>query len=148
MGTRIVERPVKLDRERRFSLVPRRWRRGGSQVDGGVTVATQEAKVSALPTPTLPREGTALEPDRQIEAPANLKTVEGFASYMRGSKSEADWNARCDAVKAANGGKYPGDWFQTVIASGLLGEVSSTWGGSAEIQIIELPQRPTLDYTV
>ena len=48
----------------------------------------------------------------------DLTTPEGVAAHMSESKSEEDWNARCDQVKEANGG-YPRFWFATVLASGL-----------------------------
>lgn len=54
----------------------------------------------------------------------DLKTPEGVAALMRTSKTEDEWNANCDAVKSANDG-YPNFWFATVLASGLVGEVTS-----------------------
>jgi len=56
----------------------------------------------------------------------DLKTPEGVKSLMESSKSEAEWNANCDAVKAANGG-YPNFWYALVIQSGLLAETSLNW---------------------
>lgn len=57
---------------------------------------------------------------------SDLTTPEGVAEYMAQSTSEADWNARCDAVKAANGG-YPEFWFLTVVLSGLATETMANW---------------------
>lgn len=35
------------------------------------------------------------------------------------SKNELEWNAACDAVKRARGGRYPHDWFSRMNQSGL-----------------------------
>ena len=48
----------------------------------------------------------------------DLTTEEGVTALMETSKSEAEWNDNCDAVKKANGG-YPGFWYAAVIESGL-----------------------------
>ena len=39
---------------------------------------------------------------------------------LRNAKTEAQWNADCDAIKAARGGSYPSDWYAKVIQSGVL----------------------------
>ena len=36
------------------------------------------------------------------------------------AKTEEEWNSLCDAVKRARGRMYPRDWFQKVIATGLI----------------------------
>jgi hypothetical protein len=56
---------------------------------------------------------------------------------MNTSRSEAEWNKNCDAVKKAFDG-YPAFWFSKIVVSGLASRVAATWGGSAEIQIIGL----------
>jgi hypothetical protein len=43
---------------------------------------------------------------------------------MASAISEADWNAKCDEVKKANGG-YPDFWFPSIVLSGLVAKVSS-----------------------
>jgi len=43
---------------------------------------------------------------------------------MLSSKSEVEWNANCDKVKAEFGG-YPGFWFQAIILGGILGQSQS-----------------------
>lgn len=45
---------------------------------------------------------------------------------MESAASEADWNAKCDQVKAANGG-YPSFWYELIIASGLVNSVRGRW---------------------
>jgi len=48
-------------------------------------------------------------------------------ALMESSRSQAEWDANCDRVKAVHGGEYPDFWFAAVIMSGLLGRVSQTW---------------------
>ena len=48
-------------------------------------------------------------------------------ALMKSSKSESEWNRNCDTVKAKCGG-YPAFWFARIVASGLLSQVSSSWG--------------------
>jgi len=38
---------------------------------------------------------------------------------MKSSKTEADWNRNCDAVKRARSGQYPPDWYDKIILSGV-----------------------------
>ena len=47
-------------------------------------------------------------------------------ALMESSKSEAEWNANCDKVKAACGG-YPDYWFGSIIGSGLLALTMAKW---------------------
>jgi hypothetical protein len=46
---------------------------------------------------------------------------------LRNTKSESEWNAVCDEVKAARGGQYPPDWFMKVMISGLARVVQANW---------------------
>jgi len=46
---------------------------------------------------------------------------------LKATKSEAEWNAVCDEVKSARGGSYPGNWYATVVLSGMMADVSSSW---------------------
>jgi hypothetical protein len=46
---------------------------------------------------------------------------------LKNTKSETEWNAACDAVKAARGGQYPADWFPRIIMSGLLTVTQRNW---------------------
>lgn len=59
----------------------------------------------------------------------DLKTPEGIAALMRTSKTEADWNANADKIKEANAldGKpaYPCFWWDTIVRSGLIAEVTN-----------------------
>jgi hypothetical protein len=55
---------------------------------------------------------------------AALKTPEGTRELMASSASEKEWNANCDAVKAANGG-YPDFWDKTIILSGLANQTAA-----------------------
>ena len=66
-----------------------------------------------------------------------MTTPESVIELMSSSKSESEWNANCDKVKAANQVRdtrtgelvdaYPAFWFSTVVLSGLMSEVSATW---------------------
>ena len=51
---------------------------------------------------------------------------EAVVDLMRSSKSEAEWNANCDAVKKACGG-YPDFWYRAIVLSGVAAEVSARW---------------------
>lgn len=64
-----------------------------------------------------------------------LTTPEGVVAHLQDATSEADWNRRCDDVKAANAG-YPSFWFEKVIMSGLAGRVAAKWPGDADIHIV------------
>jgi hypothetical protein len=46
---------------------------------------------------------------------------------MQGSKSEDEWNANCDQVKAANKG-YPSFWWPAIVQSGLMAQVRIKYG--------------------
>lgn len=50
---------------------------------------------------------------------------------MKSSRSESDWNANCNKVKAACGGCYPSFWYTAIIKSGI----------AAEVMIIDLATR-------
>ena len=55
-------------------------------------------------------------------------------NLMKSSKSENEWDANCDKVKAACDG-YPDFWYSNIVMSGLFNDVSSKWGGTDQIQI-------------
>ena len=67
----------------------------------------------------------------------DLTTPEGVVALMRTSKSEREWKANCDKVKAANNGHYPEFWYVTIIQSGLGREITTAWGdpGALDIKI-------------
>ena len=67
----------------------------------------------------------------------NLTVEKDVVELMEPSKSESEWNKNCDKVKSANG-DYPPFWYQAIVLSGLLGEVSARWGGDDKIHIINL----------
>jgi hypothetical protein len=54
---------------------------------------------------------------------------------MKSSKSGAEWNDNCDKVKKACGG-YPLFWWATIVQSGLMRQVTATWGGDDQIRIV------------
>ncbi len=53
---------------------------------------------------------------------------------MSSSKSEAEWNANCNHVKAACGG-YPDFWYSEIVQSGLMRRTAAKFGGTEEITI-------------
>lgn len=55
----------------------------------------------------------------------DLTTIQGVSELMRHSQSELQWDSHCDQVKAANNGDYPNFWFETIVLSGLMAEVTS-----------------------
>jgi hypothetical protein len=57
-------------------------------------------------------------------------TQDQVVALMESSKTRDEWNANCDAVKAACGG-YPDFWYAAVILSGLAGRVAARWGSEA-----------------
>ena len=54
---------------------------------------------------------------------------------MGSSKSEWEWKANCDKVKAAHGGNYPDDWFAKVMVSGLGAATAAKFGRTVDIKI-------------
>ena len=42
---------------------------------------------------------------------------------LKECKTEVDWNNVCDKIKKARGGKYPPDWAQKIIFSGLAQKI-------------------------
>ena len=47
-------------------------------------------------------------------------------NLMKSSKSETEWNANCDKVKAACNG-YSDFWYTAIIMSGLYTKVKVNW---------------------
>ena len=46
---------------------------------------------------------------------------------LRSTKSETEWNAVCDEIKRARGGKYPKDWWRRVIMGGVFDTARTRW---------------------
>ena len=55
----------------------------------------------------------------------DLTRREDVVQYMSASENEEDWNARCDDVKRANDGYYPGFWFVAINTSGVMAKIFS-----------------------
>ena len=64
---------------------------------------------------------------KEVQKGSDLTTEQGVVDYMSASTSEENWNSRCDEVKAANGGDYPGFWYVTIMLSGLASKVFAKW---------------------
>lgn len=54
-------------------------------------------------------------------------TEEQVVELMQSSASETEWNANCDKVKAAFGGKYPPWWYRTIVLSGIASDAILKW---------------------
>jgi hypothetical protein len=52
----------------------------------------------------------------------DLMKPEGVRALMESSKSDEEWDANCDSVKAANNG-YPEFWYDEIVRSGLMGRI-------------------------
>ncbi len=65
----------------------------------------------------------------------NRNITDEELAMLRACQSDKDWNAACDAVKAARNGAYPEDWWARVKMSGLMDEVLSRFGRSSEISV-------------
>jgi hypothetical protein len=46
--------------------------------------------------------------------------TESELATLKAAKTQAEWNAACDAVKRVRSRAYPNDWYEKVIASGLV----------------------------
>jgi hypothetical protein len=55
-----------------------------------------------------------------------MPITETELTLLKSAKTDAAWNAACDEIKAARGGQYPPDWYDKVIAAGLLGHCRIT----------------------
>lgn len=55
------------------------------------------------------------------------KITKAELADLAASRSEKDWNAVCDRIKASRDGKYPEDWWAEVMQSGLCAKVSAGW---------------------
>lgn len=64
----------------------------------------------------------------------NMMLENEVVALMKSSRSEDEWNANTDKVKAECNG-YPAFWYKAVVMSGLMGQVAATWGGSDRIDI-------------
>jgi len=65
----------------------------------------------------------------------DLTVEHDVVEYMKLSKSDADWDCRCDDVKDANSGGYPAFWYRAIMFSGVAAATSAKWGGDAEIHV-------------
>jgi len=63
------------------------------------------------------------------------KITKAELADLAASRSEKDWNAVCDRIKASRDGKYPEDWWAEVMQSGLCASVSARWNGTDQVQI-------------
>ncbi len=57
---------------------------------------------------------------------ANRTLTDEEIRELEMAQSQEEWDATCDKIKAPDG-VYPRDWFQRIIQSGMLTEISRTW---------------------
>jgi len=50
-------------------------------------------------------------------------------------QSEDEWCAACVKIKDARGNKYPNDWYEKVLKSGMMDRIAAQWGGDSKIHI-------------
>lgn len=92
------------------------------------------------PAPVMPPARVWRGIEERIKQESNamsfdLTTCDDVMMYLSEACHEADWDARVEDVKAANGGDYPSFWYRTVIASGLLKRTAAKWGDNGEIKV-------------
>lgn len=46
---------------------------------------------------------------------------------LEACKSETEWNKTCDMIKNNHGGRYPSDWYATVVLSGLMNRITASF---------------------
>lgn len=71
-------------------------------------------------------------------AVGNMNLTEAEIAALEACTSEDQWNAQCDAVKAARGGAYPPDWWPVMKLSGRMDRILAGFGGDSEIRLIAI----------
>lgn len=56
-----------------------------------------------------------------------MNITEAELKTLRDSTNEQQWNDACDAIKRVRNNKYPPDWFQKVMMSGLATTIQTSW---------------------
>lgn len=46
---------------------------------------------------------------------------------LKAARTEEEWGAACDKIKAARDGAYPAEWFLKIIASGFMATQQKKW---------------------
>jgi hypothetical protein len=54
---------------------------------------------------------------------------------LKACQTASDWEAACDAVKAARGGQYPPDWWPVMKLSGLMDKIFARWGSDSNMRL-------------
>ena len=55
---------------------------------------------------------------------------------LKACKSDEEWNAACDAVKATRNGDYPPDWWPVMKLSGLMDQILGSFGSDSDIHLL------------
>lgn len=62
-----------------------------------------------------------------IRKDRQMNLTEAEMTKLRNTKSETEWNAVCDEIKAVRNGAYPPDWFAKMMMTGLMSAIAATW---------------------
>lgn len=54
-------------------------------------------------------------------------TEQEVVNLMKSSKSESEWNANCDKVKASFDGSYPSFWWDAIMQSGVMSKTTANF---------------------
>jgi len=54
-------------------------------------------------------------------------------------QTEEAWGAACKEIKGRDHGRYPFDWYEKVIESGLINRVCARFGETGEVHIVPMP---------
>ena len=61
-------------------------------------------------------------------------TEQEVITLMESSRTSDEWNANCNKVKDAHGGRYPEYWYKTIVVERAK-SIMSRFGASPELQI-------------
>lgn len=58
-----------------------------------------------------------------------MNLTEAELAALNATTSEREWNAVCDAIKAARDGEYPPDWLERVLFENVIVRARKRWAG-------------------
>lgn len=56
-------------------------------------------------------------------------------NQLEAVQNRDQWKNACLSIKSNHGGKYPQDWYEKVLKSGLVARVLTRFGESTELQV-------------
>lgn len=96
-----------------------------------------QSNVEVVPLSKYPWRAKDIEEIKQLrneiqsyllnDQPSSPLTSE-FLAKLRATKNAEEWSVLVRGMLASNGGDYPPDWFEKVMASGLTAECEKNWG--------------------